>query len=191
MENAMNVVLLDVPWDGGVALQVTIDAGEEKTVMGHLWNIAAKPTTWHYSIEKEFNPNDKGALEFEAANRNVLYEEIIKRIRIMKIPPNRLMDETMHQMTAEILGVLIGVANATRSQQGFLGAIYGAVAKFAVTEIKPDRREEFLQRSVADIRQSFDHYLEIFGVAEQVADTLRDAITKVVRGDDDSSTPVH
>ena len=192
MEKAMNVVLHDVPWDRGEALRVTVGAdGGEHTTMGHLWRIAAEPTTWQYSIETEFNPSDTKALKFEAASRVDLYNEVVNRIRIVKIPPDRLADQTMHALAAKVVDALADTAKATKSQQGFMGAIYGAVAKFAVSEVKPEKREDFLQRAQVDIRDAFNHYLEMYNLAKEMADGIQEAMKAVVENDDSTTPPIH
>lgn len=186
----MNVVLHDVPWDGGAAMRVAIrgDDGDE-TTMGHLWCHAADKTTWQYSIETHFNPSDTKALKFEAADRDDLYRQVVERIRIVKIPRNRVADESMHATVSQILATMADMAKETKSQQGYMGAIYGAIARFAVAEVKPEKREAFLQRVVVDIKSTFDHYLVLYGVAQQAAEVLQEAIAKV--GDGEEAPPVH
>ena len=164
------------------------DAGTPRTLqIGTVTHV--RGPTWSLMLKPENSEGEPIEVMMNADTVDDLKAAIRDRFGLLDLSADRLSDNTMSEISREMLRALSSLATTTHTVAGFTTSLVYHLALVAAVDIKPEGREAFIEKIVARIREELASIVAINESRTMLKGALRDMLEKIIKPEGGSHGP--
>lgn len=164
------------------------DAGAPRTLqIGTVTRL--RGPTWSLMLKPENSEGEPIEVMMTAETVDELKAAIRDRFGLLDLAADRLSDETMGDVSREMLRALSSLATTTHTVAGFTSALVYHLALVGAVDIKPEGREAFLEKVIARLREDLAQAVTINESRTVLKGALRDMLDKIMKPEGGTNGP--